>query len=201
MDAAALGAALERYRRYNPEPSFPVVVDAGGRLAAAFGPFDQLPLTLLIAQDGAISYRAEGFGTEQAALLTSKVERVFVQAGRPFPAAREGFGPGGGVEPPSPVDEEAPSIRRRREQDERLRSNIVQGDALFMAWEFERALPYYLAALETQPNDLHALVRGAQILERLGQQRRALELWERVLALRPDHPEARERLGGQRPAR
>jgi tetratricopeptide (TPR) repeat protein len=202
MDAAALGAALERYRRYHPEPSFPVVVDGGGKLAGAFGPLERFPQTYLLAQDGTVIHRAEGFGTEEALLMTSKAERVFAQSGRPFPAARNAAGPAAGeVESPTPVDEEAPSIRRKREQDERHRSSIVQGDALFMAWEFERALPHYLAALEVQPKDLHALVRAAQILERLGQRQRALALWERVLALRPDHPEARERVQGPAPAR
>lgn len=193
MDAAALGAALERYRRYNSEPSFPVVVDAGGRLSAAFGGLEQLPQTFLLARDGAIIHRAEGFGAEQAALMAAKVERVFGQAGRPFPAARDAAPAAGSAEPP-PIDEEAPSIRKKREQDERFRSSVVQGDALFVAWEFERALPHYLAALELQPKDLHALVRAAQILERVGDRRRALGMWERVLAVEPRHAEARERV-------
>ena len=200
MDAAALGAALERYRRYNSEPSFPVVVDAGGRLAGAFGGLEQLPQTFLVARDGAIIHRAEGFGAEQAALMAAKVERVFTQAGRPFPAARDTVPAAGSAEPP-PIDEEAPSIRKNREQDERHRSSIVQGDALFVAWEFERALPHYLAALEIQPKDPHALIRAAQILERIGDRRRALGMWERVLAVDPRHTEARERieaLGGGR---
>jgi len=194
MDAATLGAALERYRRYNAAPSFPVVVDAGGSLAGAFGGLELLPQTFLVARDGTIIHRAEGFDAEQAALMAVKVERVFTQAGRPFPAARDAAPAAGAAETPT-VDEEAPSIRKKREQDERHRSSIVQADALFLAWEFERALPHYLAALELQPKDLHALVRAAQILERLGDRRRALGMWERVLAVEPRHTEARERIG------
>ncbi|HEY5998369.1 MAG TPA: hypothetical protein VI078_03600 [bacterium] len=202
MDAAALAAALERYRRYNPVPAVPVVVDAGGRLAAAFGPFDLLPQTFLLTQDGTIIHRADGFGEEEAGVMTAKVERVFAQAGRPFPAARGSAGPGETTaEAPPAIEEEAPSIRRKREQDERYRSSIVQGDALFMGWEFDRALPYYLAALEVEPRDLHALVRAAQIEERLGDRRQAAEFWQRVLGVRPDHAEARERLGALQPGR
>jgi predicted TPR repeat methyltransferase len=63
-----------------------------------------------------------------------------------------------------------------------------------MAWEFERALASYLAALEAQPKDLHALVRAAQIHERRGEPGPALEFWERVLAVRPDHAEAAARV-------
>jgi hypothetical protein len=202
MDAAALSAGLERYRRVHPELSFPVVLDPGGVVKGVFGAFEKLPLTYLIAPDGAIIHRQEGFSESEAPVMGAKIERAFVRAGRPFPAPRAGAGPAAGsAETPAPVDEEAPSIRRKREQDERFRSNIVQGDALFLSWEFERALPYYLAALEIQPKDLHALVRTAKILERLGQRQRALEHWERVLQVQPDNAEARERAGELRPPR
>lgn len=63
-----------------------------------------------------------------------------------------------------------------------------------MNWEFERALPYYLNALEVQPRDLNALARTAQIYERRGETAKAIEFWERVLRVRPDHAEARARL-------
>ena len=99
------------------------------------------------------------------------------------------------------MTEEAPSIRARREQEERYRSGIVQGDAAFMAWEFEKALPFYLQALEAQPKDLHALVQAAKIYERRGDPDRAYEYWERVLAVSPDNAEARARAAALRPAR
>ena len=38
MGAAELQAALQKYRRYNPDPSFPVVPDPGGKLARASAP-------------------------------------------------------------------------------------------------------------------------------------------------------------------
>ena len=201
MDPAALAAALERYRRVHPELTFPVVLDPGGGLAGVFGGFERFPQTYLLTQDGVIIHREEDFTEEKARLMVSKLERAFVRAGRPFPPGRGGGPAEGLAEPRSPVDAEAPSIRRKREQDERYRSSIVQGDAFFMSWNFERALPHYLAALEIQPRDLHALVRAAQIMERLGQRQRARETWERVLQVQPDHPEARERLGALQPAR
>jgi len=49
MDAAELQEALQKYRRYNPDPSFPVVPDSGGNLARAFGPWEKLPQTYLLA--------------------------------------------------------------------------------------------------------------------------------------------------------
>lgn len=200
MDEAGLGAALEKYRRYNPEPSFPVVPDAGGRLAATFGPWEQLPQVYLVAPDGAVIYRAESFGAGEAEIMTGKIERSFALAGKPFPAARSGPSAAGGAEPP-PIDEEAPSIRRQREQDAKFRSAVTQADALFVDWQFEEALKLYREALAIEPKDLHALVRAAQICERRADPAGALEYWERVLAVRPDHPEARNRVRELRPTR
>jgi len=133
--------------------------------------------------------------------MAAKVERVFAQAGRPFPAAR-----GGPARRRARRSRRRPSTRRRRASAASASRTSASrehraGDALFLAWEFARALPHYLAALEVQPTDLHALVRAAQIQERLGARRQALELWQRVLVLRPDHPEARERAGALQPGR
>jgi tetratricopeptide (TPR) repeat protein len=166
-----------------------VIPDPDGQLAKTFGPWEQLPQTFLVTTDGAILYHAAGFGAGEAVILIGKIERAYLLAGRPFPPP---LSPAEveAVSAPSPTGEEAPSIRRKREKDEQYRSSIVQGDAAFMAWEFDRALPHYLAALALQPRDLHALVRAAQIYERLGNTARALEIWEQVLAMRPDHVEA-----------
>ena len=202
MDAVALGAALEKYRRYNPEPSFPVVDDAGGRLAGVFGPWEKLPQTYLLAPDGSIVHRAEGFSPDEGKAMLSKVERAFALANRPFPRARDESGPAAGAgEQPPPGDEEAPSLRKKREEDERFRSSIVLGDAFFITWEFDRALPHYLAALEIEPKDFHALVRVARIQERRGDLRSALAFWERALAVQPDHAEARTRVRELQPDR
>jgi peroxiredoxin len=197
MSAAELQAAMERYRRFNPAPTYPVVPDAGGKIAQAFGPWDKLPQTYLLAGDGKVVYHAEGFSVGESEIMTGKVERTYLLAGRPFPTARSD----GAAAAPPPVEDEAPSIRRRKDQDDRYRSAIVQGDAAFMAWEFERALSEYLAALEAQPKDLHALVRAAQISERRGEPAQALGYWQRVLAVRPDHAEAAARVKELQPAR
>jgi len=190
MGSADLQAALQKYRRYNPDPSFPVVTDPGGKLARAFGPWEKLPQTYLLAGDGTVVYHAEGFNAAESEAMTGKVERAYLLAGRPFPTVRTD----GVATTPATVEEEAPSIRNRQSQDDHYRSAIVQGDAAFMAWEFDRALSLYLTALEAQPKDLHALVRAAQIFERLGQPGPALEYWRRVLALWPDHVEAASRV-------
>jgi len=189
MGAAELQTALERYRRYNPDPSFPVVPDTGGLLAKSFGPWEKLPQTYLLAGNGSVLYHAEGFSAGEGEIMAGKVERAYLLAGRPFPPARADGGAA-----PAPVEEEAPSIRRRQDLDDRYRSAIVQGDAAFMAWEFDRALSQYLVALEAQPKDLHALVRVAQIYERRGEPGPALEYWQRVLVVRPDHAEAASRV-------
>lgn len=190
MDAAALQIALVKYRRYNPDPSFPVVPDQGGRFAKAFRPTEQLPQTYLLAGDGTVVYHTAGFSVGEGEIMAGKVERAYLQAGRTFPPASSA----GVSAAPPPVEDEAPSIRRRQEQDDRYRSNIVQADAAFMSWEFDRALTHYLAALQAQPKDLHALVRAAQIYERRAEPARALPYWEDVLAVRPDHAEAAARV-------
>jgi tetratricopeptide (TPR) repeat protein len=189
QDAAALRATLDKFRRYNPEPSFPVVPDADGRIARGFGPWEQLPQTYLMDPDGTIVYRAEGFSAGEGEIMAGKIERAYLLKGRPFPKSDAA-----GATAPAAVEDEAPSIRRRQEQDERYRSSIVRGDAAFMAWDFDRALARYLEALESQPKDLHALTRVAQIHERRAEPGPALEYWQRVLAVRPDHAEAAERV-------
>jgi len=190
MGAAELQAALQKYRRYNPDPSFPVVPDPGGKLTRAFGPWEMLPQTYLIAGNGSVVYHAEGFSVGESEIMAGKLERAYLLAGHPFPSAPAD----GAAAAPAPLEEEAPSIRRRQDLDDRYRSAIIQADAAFMAWEFDRALSQYLAALEAQPKDLHALVRVAQIYERRGEPAPALAYWERVLAVRPDHTEAAGRV-------
>ena len=189
MDDAALQAVIDKYRRYNPDPSFPLVADAGGRFRTAFGPWAKLPQTYLVDMDGAVVFLSEGYSEDEAGVVGGKVARSYLLAGRPFPSVRPPSSASGAPEA-APADEEAPSIRRKREQDERYRSSVVLGDAAFMSWDFDRALAHYLEALKAQPRDLHALMRAAQLYERRGDTARALELWERVLAVRPDHIEA-----------
>jgi len=190
MGAAELQAALEKYRRFNPDPSFPVVPDPGGKFSRAFGPWEKLPQTYLLAGNGTVVYHAEGFSAVESEIMADKAERACLLVGRPFPPARSV----GAAAAPAPVEEEAPSIRKRQDLDDRYLSAIVQGDAAFMGWDFDRALSRYLVALETQPKDLHALVRVAQIYERRGEPGPALEYWRRVLAAQPDHAEAASRV-------
>jgi peroxiredoxin len=195
VEAAGLGvdelqAALQKYRRYNPDLSFPVVPDPGGKVARAFGPWEKLPQTYLLAGDGTVVYHAEGFNVAESKTMAGKTERAYLLEGRPIPPARSD----GAAATPATVEEEAPSIRKGQSLDDRFRSAIVQGDAAFMTWEFDVALSKYLAALEAQPKDLHALMRVAQIFERRGEPGPALEYWQRVLAILPDHAEAASRV-------
>jgi tetratricopeptide (TPR) repeat protein len=190
LDATSLKASLERYRRYNPEPSFPVAADADGALGRAFGPFEQLPQTVLLAPDGSIAYRDNGFSVGEGEIMAGKVERSFRLAGRPFPPADSA----GATAVPPPVEEEAPSIRLRAEQDETFRGNVVDADTAYNAWEFDRALAGYLAALKVYPRDVHALSRVADIYLRRGDTAQALAFWERVLAADPAHAEAAARI-------
>lgn len=192
MEAPEVAAAMERYRRYNPAPAFPVVPDPDGVIGTLFLRGDVLPLAFLVALDGTIIHRTEGFGAAEATELEGKVERAFTLAGRPFPRKRDALEE---VAPAAaPLLEEAPSLRQKRQVEERYRSNIMQADAYFLAWEYERALPYYLEALQEQPRDRHALARTAQIYDRRGDEERALDYWERVLAVRPDDRQAQARV-------
>jgi tetratricopeptide (TPR) repeat protein len=198
LDAAGVGQAMQRYAKIHGPPPFPVVPDPGKSLSRLFGPWDRLPQTYLIGLDGVVVHHADGFTREEAAALAGKVEKAFLLSGRPLPAA-----PAApeltGTAPPAGV-EEAPSIRQKRELEERYRSNIIQGDAAFMSWDFAGALPFYLKALEAQPRDLHALERAAQISERRGETEAAAEYWRRVLQVSPGHAEAQARLKELRPA-
>lgn len=193
MDVPALQEAMERYRRYNPDPTFPLVADGDSRFRAVFGPWAELPQTYLVDPEGTVVFRSEGFKADESGIISGKVARSYLLAGRPFPSVKPTASGTAAPEPP-PSEEEAPSIRRKREQDQRYRSSIVLADAAFTAWEFDRALAHYLEALEVQPKDLHALVRAAQLYERRADTANALGMWERVLALRPDHAEAAARV-------
>lgn len=195
QDVAAVQASLDKYRRYNPDPSFPVVPDQGGDITRLFGPWETLPQTYLIAADGTVLYRAEGFSAGEGEIITGKTERAYLLKGRPFPSA----GSTGASAAPPAGEEEAPSIRKRQEESDLYRSSVVQADAAFMAWDFDKAFAFYKAALAVQPKDLHALVRTAQIHERRGESGLALEAWERVLAVRPEHAEAATRVRELRP--
>jgi tetratricopeptide (TPR) repeat protein len=167
-----------------------VAPDPRGAITGIFGPWETLPQTYLLATDGTVIYRAEGFSAGEGEIIAGKTERAYLLKGRPFSSADAA----GVSAAPPPVGEEAPSIRRRQQQDERYQSSIVAGDAAFMAWDFDRALAAYAAALEAQPRDLHALVRSAQIHERRGEVPAALEFWQRVLAVSPGHAEAAGRV-------
>lgn len=190
LDDAALKLALDRYRRGNPDPSFLAATDPGGKFSRAFGPWEQLPQTYVLGGDGMVVYHAEGFSAREGEIISGKVERSYLLAGRPLPPARSD-----GAAATAPVEEEAPTIRDRQDLDDRYRSAIVQGDSAFMVWEFDRALAHYLTALEAQPQDLHALARTARIYERRGETGSALRYWQRVLVVQPDHAEAAGRIG------
>ena len=47
----------------------------------SFGPWEQLPQTYLLAADGTVIYRAEGFSAGEAEIMAGKVERAFCSRG------------------------------------------------------------------------------------------------------------------------
>jgi cytochrome c-type biogenesis protein CcmH/NrfG len=66
---------------------------------------------------------------------------------------------------------------------------------LFAALLWPATPPFrYGRALALEPEALHVLVRLAQIQDRAGEPSRALELWERVLRINPDHVEGIRRV-------
>lgn len=190
MDAVALEAGIEKFQRYKSEMEVTVARDAEGKLARAFGPWERLPQTYLMAADGTILAHASGFSTEDSTQLADKTERAYFLLGRPFPPP----GSRGTAGVPSPIDEEAPSVRKQQELDTSFQSNIVQANAAFLSWEFDRSLEYYIAALDARPSDLHALARVAEIYERRGNIAAALLFWDKVLLLQPDHVQAADRV-------
>lgn len=189
-DAAHVQELMARYRKYHAPPAFPIVADPAARLAGLFGVSGQTPRIFLVGADGLIVFETAGFSEDQATILAGKIESVLRSAGRTLPA-------GGLVTKralaPAPADE-APSIRQKQEQQDALDANLRQGDYYYYNGNGERALLFYLRAIELDPRQVSVLERAAQIYERIDDPAKARTMWERVLTLQADNAEARKHL-------
>jgi len=190
LDLQSVEELMERFRRFHPPLTFPVVADPGRRFEKFFGKSERSPRTYLVGADGVIVHETAGFSEDQAAALTKEIERLLREAGKTFPALDASTGT---LSAPSAPDE-APSIRQKREREDAINANLRQGDYAFFNGDWGKALPYYQRVIEVDPRQVSIMVRVAQIHEQLGDPAKARETWQRVLALQPDNAEAREHL-------
>lgn len=186
----AVISILKGFLSTQPAPTFPVVPDPQSRLVGIFGAGEPLPQTFLVSAQGDVLYRADGLDLYIQRRLEDKVGRAARIAGFGMSQLERdgslGATTGGATE--------APSLNRRREEEEALRFNLAQGDYFFTNGQYERAELFYQRYLALEPKYLHALVRLAQIYDRIREPLKARESWERVLRISPDHAEGRARL-------
>ncbi|MFC1657074.1 redoxin domain-containing protein [Candidatus Moduliflexota bacterium] len=181
---------MERYRRFHPLPSYPIVPDPDFRLAGLFGVKGNVPQTFFIDSTGKVIYHTGEFlrGNEEA--MKGKIElALHLESGsltNRMSSSREGIA--------FPVINEAPSIRTVIDREEEFRTNLVAGDTYYMNWEFDKALPHYLRCLEIIPGRVTIQMRVAKIYERQGKLEEALANWKKVLELEPDNEEALARI-------
>jgi peroxiredoxin len=193
LDIPNVQELMDRYRRFHPPLSYPVVADPDARFDKLFGGGDRTPRTYLVGADGVIVRATAGFSEAQAAALTEDVERLLRKAGKNFPTLGNAVGTSLAPAAPSTPDE-APSIRQKRDREDAISANLRQGDYAFFNGNWGKALPYYLRVIEIDPKQVSVLVRVAQIHEQLGDPAKARETWERVLTLQADNAEARRQL-------
>jgi tetratricopeptide (TPR) repeat protein len=190
LDALKVAELMDRYRRFQPPLTFPVVADPAARFEKIFGKSERSPRMYLVGSDGVIVNETIGFSENQEAALTQEIERLLRKAGKNIPALGESART---RLAPSAADE-APSIRQKRERLDAINANLKQGDYAFYSGNWGKALPYYQRVIEIDPQQISVLVRVAQIYEGLGDPTKARETWMQVLALQPDNTTARDHL-------
>jgi hypothetical protein len=176
---------IKRLERSQPRPSYDIATDVEKTVSNIFGGIERLPQTFFISAEGSIIYHTNEFIREGAVSLARKIERAIgVDAG-----TIQGTG-SGAAEAASTPDSAAQSAER----DEIFRLNFSQADNYFNAWEFDKALPFYLRCLDMQPNHAYLRERIAEIYERQGELESAIIHWQAVLNLEPGHTEADNRI-------
>jgi peroxiredoxin len=192
LSAERTAGVIKRYERFQKRPAYAVVPDPDKRISGHFGVSGKIPQTFFISAEGKVIYHTDEFIDEGAGGLARKIERAIgAEAGTLSRASGETGSSG-----PSPSLFETPSGRSDAEAD--FRSNLVQGDSYYNAWEFDKALPHYLACLELQPNHVYLRKRVAEIHERRGEFEEAIAQWQRVLAAEPEDADAGGRISNLR---
>jgi len=79
LDAAGVEAVMKKYRRFYPQPAYPIVLDGHARLTGIFGR-GELPTTFFIDGRGIIIEVHRGFDQERAGEWTSLIERTLPRA-------------------------------------------------------------------------------------------------------------------------
>jgi thiol-disulfide isomerase/thioredoxin len=79
LDAAGAEAVMGKYRRFYPQPAFPIALDGQARLTGIFGR-GELPTTFFIDGKGIVVEVHRGFDRERAAEWTRLIERSLPRA-------------------------------------------------------------------------------------------------------------------------
>jgi len=182
---------MERYQRFHPLPSYPIVPDPHFRIAGLFGVKGKMPQTFFMDGAGKVIYQTDEFirGHEEA--MKRKIELALH---REFGSLTDRMTSSKERDSTFPGINEAPSILAEMEMGEEFRSNLVEGDTYYINWEFDKALPHYLRCLEIKPGRVTIQTRVAKIYERQGKLEEALAYWKRVLELEADNAEALARI-------
>lgn len=176
---------IDRLERFQSRPSYSIATDVEKKIGNIFGGIEKIPQTFFISTEGKIIYHTDDFIREGAGSLARKIERAIgVDAGTIQDTGR------GTAEAAFSPDSEA----QNAERDETFRSIFTQAESYFNAWEFNKALPYYLRCLDMQPDHVYLRERIAEIYERQGKLELAITQWQEVLNLKPDHSEANNRI-------
>lgn len=185
MPPEEIAKAIKRLERFLPRPSYNIATDVEKTVSGIFGGIEKIPQTFFISAEGSIIYHTDEFIKEGAASLARKIERAIgVDAGTIQDTGQ------GAAEAAFPPD----SASQSAERDETFRSNFTQAESYYNAWEFNKALPYYLLCLDMQPNHAYLRERIAEIYERQGKLESAIIQWQEVLNLKPGHTEADNRI-------
>jgi thiol-disulfide isomerase/thioredoxin len=187
VEAAGLSSeetanVMKRLERFQARPSYIIATDAEKKIGTMFGGIQKIPQTFFISAEGKIIYHADEFIIEGAGNLARKIERAIgVDAGTIQGADA------GAMVATLPPDPDA-------ERDEIFRSNFSQAEYYFNAWDFDKALPYYLRCLDMQPDQAYLIEPIAEIYERQGKLEAAVLQWQEILRLEPGHNEAESRI-------
>lgn len=187
LTAERVAQVMERYRKFHPPPSYPVVADTERRLGRHFGVGGAFPQTFILGRDGRVLYHTDAFVQGGERSFAQQIEQALgLEPGRlaPGSAAREQAASG-----------ESPTVMRRiAAREEEFAASLVQAETHFRNWRYREAVPHYRRCLEIDPKAVAVLERLGEIYQRQGELGLALEQWGKVLELDPGHAEAPRRV-------
>lgn len=181
---------MERYKKFNPLPSYPIVADPDRKLSRHFGVGASLPQTFIVSGDGTVLYHTDEFVQEGERRLDEKIERALgLKAGTLSQGvARSASAPG------HPSSEEAPTVLRKlSSRSEEFMASLTQAETLYRNWQYIAAIPHYRRCLDFDPQSVAVRERLADIFQRQGELGLALEQWEKIVQIDPANAEAARR--------